>query len=128
VLQLRENWPLHQGLSSAQASNAPHVPAIGVNQQRGPAPRTGRVNYTTVDGIPTGEEVFAGTFFLNERPIVILFDSGTSHDFMSSVCAKKAGLTRVASEEPYLISCKDRWPKRGVNWAFFLFSKTLMRN
>jgi hypothetical protein len=24
--------------------------------------------------------------------------------------------------------CKDRWPKRGVNWAFFLFSKTLMRN
>jgi hypothetical protein len=19
--------------------------------------------------------------------------------------------------------CKDRWPKRGVNWAFFLFSK-----
>jgi hypothetical protein len=44
--------------------NAPHVPAIGVNQhrgqQRGPAPRTGRVNYTTVDGIPTGEEVLAG--------------------------------------------------------------------
>jgi hypothetical protein len=25
-------------------------------QQRGPAPWTGRVNYTTVDGIPTGEE------------------------------------------------------------------------
>jgi hypothetical protein len=88
--------------------NAPLVPAIGVNQhrgqQRGPAPRTGRVNYTTVVGIPTGEEVLAGTFFLNERPIVILFDSGASHDFTSSACAKKAMLTLVASRAPYVIS------------------------
>jgi hypothetical protein len=65
-------------------------------QQRGPAPQTGRVNYTTVDGIPTGEEVLAGTFFLNERPMAILFDSGASHDFMSSICAKKASLTLMA--------------------------------
>jgi hypothetical protein len=33
--------------------------------------------------------------------------------------SRSSGLLRV---------CKDRWPKRGVNWAFFLFSKTLMRN
>jgi hypothetical protein len=66
--------------------------------------RTDRINYTTVYGIPTGEEVLAGTFFLNERPIVILFDSGASHDFMSSVCAKKAGLRLVASRVPYVIS------------------------
>jgi hypothetical protein len=88
--------------------NAPRVPTIGLNQhrgqQRGPAPQTGHVNYTTVDGIPTGEEVLAGTFFLNERPIVILFDSGASHDFMSSACAKKARLTHVASRTPYVIS------------------------
>jgi hypothetical protein len=73
-------------------------------QQKGPAPRTGRVNYTTVDGIPTGEEVLVGTFFLNERPIVILFDSGASHDFMSSACAKKTRLTLVVSGAPYVIS------------------------
>jgi hypothetical protein len=88
--------------------NAPHVPAIGVNQhrgqKRGPAPWTNRVNYTTVDGIPTGEEVLAGMFFLNERPIIILFDSGASHDFMSSTCSKKARLTLVASGAPYVIS------------------------
>jgi hypothetical protein len=53
-----------------------------------------------VDGIPTGEEVLAGTFFLNERPIVILFNSEASHDFMSSACAKKARLTLVASGVP----------------------------
>jgi hypothetical protein len=73
-------------------------------QQRGPALRTSRINYTTVDGIPTGEEVLAGMFFLNECPIVILFDSGASHDFMSSTCAKKARLTLVVSGAPYVIS------------------------
>jgi hypothetical protein len=84
------------------------APALVVNQQRGhqkgPAPRTGHANYTTVEEIPTGEEVLAGTFFLNERPIVILFDSGASHDFMSFTCAKKAKLSLVASGAPYVIS------------------------
>jgi hypothetical protein len=42
------------------------------------------------------EEVLAVTFFLNERTILILFDSGASHDFMSSACAKKAKLSLVA--------------------------------
>jgi predicted aspartyl protease len=51
-----------------------------------------------------GEEGLAGMFFLNERPIIILFDSGVSHDFMSSTCAKKAKLSLVASGTPYLIS------------------------
>jgi hypothetical protein len=88
--------------------NAPRFPAIWANQhrgqQRGPAPRTGRANYTTVEEIPTGEEVLAGTFFLNDQPIVILFDSEASHNFMSSTCAKKARLTLVASGTPYVIS------------------------
>jgi hypothetical protein len=84
--------------------NAPRVLAIGVNQHRGPALWTGRVNYTTVDGIPTGEEVLAGMFFLNECSIIILFDSRASHDFMSSTYAKKARLTLMASGAPYVIS------------------------
>jgi hypothetical protein len=57
-----------------------------------------------VEEIPMGEEVLAGTFFLNDQPIVILFDSGASHDFMSSTCAKKARLTPVESGTPYVIS------------------------
>jgi hypothetical protein len=64
----------------------------------------GCTNYTTMEEIPIGEEVLAGTFFLNERPIVILFDSGASHDFMSFICAKKAKLSLVASGVPYVIS------------------------
>jgi hypothetical protein len=57
-----------------------------------------------MEEIPTGEEVLAGTFFLNECPITILFDSGASHDFMSSTRAKKARLSLVASGAPYVIS------------------------
>jgi hypothetical protein len=48
--------------------------------------------------------VLAGTFFLNERPIIILFDSGGSHDFMSSTYYKKAKLSVVALGAPYVIS------------------------
>jgi hypothetical protein len=72
--------------------------------QRGPTPRTSHANYTTVEEIPTGEEVLAGTLFLNEHPVIILFDSGASHNFMSSTCAKKAKLSLVASGAPYVIS------------------------
>jgi hypothetical protein len=72
--------------------------------QKGPAPRVAHANYTTVEEIPTREEVLAGTFSLNEHPVIILFDSGASHDFISSTCAKKAMLSMVAMEAPYVIS------------------------
>jgi hypothetical protein len=57
-----------------------------------------------MDEIPTGEEVLAGMFFLNERPIIILFDSRASHDFISSTCAKKAMLSMVDMDAPNVIS------------------------
>jgi hypothetical protein len=57
-----------------------------------------------VEEIPTGDEVLAGTFFFNECPIIILFDSRASHDFISSTCAKKAMLSMVATKAPYVIS------------------------
>jgi predicted aspartyl protease len=51
-----------------------------------------------------GEEVLAGTFFLNEHPVIILFDSGASHNFISSTCAKKVMLSTVTVEALYVIS------------------------
>jgi hypothetical protein len=79
-----------------------------VNQQRGqhrgPTPQTSHINYTIVDEIPIREEVLAGTFMLNERPIIILFDSEASHDFISSTCTKKAMIYMVAMEAPYVTS------------------------
>jgi hypothetical protein len=79
-----------------------------VNQQRvhkkGPESWTGHANYTTMEEFPVGEEVLAGTFFLNEHPVIILFNSGASHDFISSTCAKKSMLSTVAVEALYVIS------------------------
>jgi hypothetical protein len=63
----------------------------------------GHTNYTTMEEIPMGEEVLAGTFFLNKHPVIIL-DSGVSHDFISSTCAKKTMLSMVVAEAPYVIS------------------------
>jgi hypothetical protein len=57
-----------------------------------------------VDEIPTGEEVLVDTFFQNKYPIIIFFDSGLSHDFMSFACAEREKITLVASGEPYVIS------------------------
>jgi hypothetical protein len=57
-----------------------------------------------VDEIPMGEEVLAGAFFLYEHTIIVLFDSGASHDFVSSACAERARLTLVAPRAPYVIS------------------------
>jgi hypothetical protein len=62
-----------------------------------------------VDEIPIREEVLAGTFMLNERPIIILFDSEASHDFISSTCTKKAMIYMVAMEAPYVTSTPRGW-------------------
>jgi hypothetical protein len=60
---------------------------------RGPpkvaAAKTGRINYTTLEDIPEGEQVLAGTFSLNRYPTVVLFDSGATHDFITKACTQR---------------------------------------
>jgi predicted aspartyl protease len=82
------------------------------------SPWTSYANYTTTQKIPMGEEVLAGMFCLSERPIIILFDSGASHNFISSTCAKKA---MVAMEAPYVIST----PRRRVDADQIVHKATL---
>jgi hypothetical protein len=48
--------------------------------------KIGRVNYTTIEDIPEGEQVLVGMFSLNGYPVVTLFDSGATHDFISKAC------------------------------------------
>ena len=47
------------------------------------------MHYTTLEDIPLGEVVTAGTFLVNQHPIVVLFDSRASHSFMSQIFASK---------------------------------------
>jgi hypothetical protein len=57
---------------------------------RGPtkvvATRTSHVNYTTIEDVPEGKRLLTGIFSLNGHPVVILFDLGASHDFISKAC------------------------------------------
>jgi hypothetical protein len=66
-------------------------------------PRTGHVNYTTVEDVPEGEQVLTGTFSFHGHPIVILVDSGASHDFISKVCTQKCQLVFEHMSTPYMI-------------------------
>ena len=54
--------------------------------------KPGQVHYTTLEGIPEGAAVMAGTFSVNDQLITILFDSGASHTFISKECAIRLGL------------------------------------
>jgi hypothetical protein len=60
-----------------------------------------------LEEIPPGEEVLAGTFFLYEHPIIILFDSGASHDFLSLACAQKAELNLCATPAVIPLALKE---------------------
>jgi hypothetical protein len=89
-------------------SFTPRAPTPLVGQPkaavRPPSLRVVHANFTTLEEIPLGEEVIAGMFILYEHPIIILFDSGASHDFLSLASARKAGLTLYTAQVPYSIS------------------------
>jgi hypothetical protein len=98
-------WHFSNECPQPKQGFAPRAPAPPVGQPkatvRPPPLRVGRANFTTLEEIPLGEEVLAGTFFLYEHPIFILFDSRASHDFLSLVCAQNATLLSVLPK--YLI-------------------------
>jgi hypothetical protein len=48
-----------------------------------------RVHYTTMEDIPEGEPVTAGMFSINQHHAVVLFDSGSSHSFISQAFIRK---------------------------------------
>ena len=65
--------------------------------------KPGQVHYTTLEGIPEGAPVMAGTFSVNKYPVTVLFDSGASHTFISKECAIRLGLKIESMPKPYHI-------------------------
>src|SRR6185295_13107721 len=51
--------------------------------------KTGRVNYTALEDVPEGTQVMTGMFSINQCPVVVLFDSGASHTFISEACVAR---------------------------------------
>jgi hypothetical protein len=79
-----------------------------VTPPRGPpkvaAAKTSRVNNTTLEDVAEGEQVLVGMFSLNGHPIVVLFYSGVTHNFISMACTKSHRLTITHLSTPYMIS------------------------
>jgi hypothetical protein len=64
---------------------------------------TGRIYYTQVATTPEGEPVMMGTFLVANHPVVILFDSGASHTFISKKFVEKYCIPCIESREGFII-------------------------
>jgi hypothetical protein len=65
--------------------------------------RQGRVNLTTLSKLPEGAPIMTGTFSINHQPVIILFDSGATHSFISSKYETKVGLDLYLTSGAYMI-------------------------
>jgi len=66
--------------------------------------RHGRINFTTLTDLPEGAPVMTGTFSIHRKPVVILFDSGASHSFISPKFGARMGFEFSHTRGSYMIS------------------------
>jgi hypothetical protein len=66
--------------------------------------RQGRVNFATLAELPEGTPIMMGTFSIDYKPIIILFDSGATHSFISDKCGARVGLDSCQTKGSYMIS------------------------
>jgi hypothetical protein len=85
-------------VSSSQGKVNTTNNAVGKNMKK-----TGRIYYTQVATTPEGEPVMMGTFLVANHPVVILFDSGASHTFISKKFVEKHCIPYNESREGFII-------------------------
>jgi hypothetical protein len=81
-----------------------HVTHPSLGLQKVAIAKAGRVNYTTMEDVPEGEQVLFGMFSLNRHSIIVLFDFGATHNFISKTCTKSRWLTITHLSTTYMIS------------------------
>jgi hypothetical protein len=94
--------------TSKKTATQGHITPPSHGPQEVAVAKIGRINYTTVEDIPEGEQVLTGMFSLNGHPAIILFDSGASHDFISRACTQKSHMVIEYLPTPYMISPPPR--------------------
>jgi hypothetical protein len=65
--------------------------------------KTGRIYYTQVATTPEGEPVMMDTFLVANHAVIILFDSGASHTFISKKFVEKYCIPCIQSREGFII-------------------------
>jgi hypothetical protein len=66
--------------------------------------RQGQVNFTTLAELPKGAPIMTGTFSIDYKPVIFLFDSDATHSFISDKCGARVGLDSCQTEGLYMIS------------------------
>jgi hypothetical protein len=61
------------------------------------------VNLTTLSELPEGAPIMTGTVSINHHPVIVLFDTGATHSFISMDCGTKVGLDIYSINEVYKI-------------------------
>jgi hypothetical protein len=62
------------------------------------------VNLTTLSELPEGTPIMTGTFSINHHPVIILFDTGATHSFVSAKLGTKFGLDVYPVNGVYMIT------------------------
>jgi hypothetical protein len=96
-----KDWPQPRRSFQGQTSN-PNSKGKGKKQVV--QVRQGRVNLTTLSELPEGAPIMMGTFSINHQPVIMLFDSGATHSFISSKCGTKVGLDLYPTNGVYKIT------------------------
>jgi hypothetical protein len=89
--------------TTSRQIDEPQPQSHSSHPRRAVAAKTGRVNYTTTKDVTEGRHVLVGTFSLNDHPIIILFDSGATHDFINKAYTQKHKLAVKSISTPYMI-------------------------
>jgi hypothetical protein len=62
------------------------------------------VNLTTLSELPEGTPIMTGTFSINHHPVIVLFDTGATHSFVSAKFGTKIGLDLYPVSGVYMIT------------------------
>jgi hypothetical protein len=95
--QNNSNFQQTSGNTNQGKRNTTNPPA-GKNLKK-----TRRVYYTQVATTSEGEPMMVGTFLVANHPVVVLFDFGASHTFMSKTFVDKHCIPSTKSREGFVI-------------------------
>jgi hypothetical protein len=90
-----------------QTAAATLAPTLGVNSVSITGNQNythGRVNHVTVEEAQEAPNVVIGMFFINDTSVVVLFDSGASHSFISATYIEKHNLPQALLKCQMIVS------------------------